>query len=156
VGTTLEEIARHIRDYRAARERSGHDPAAGRVTVMIHTFLGEDVEEVRRIVREPMISYIQTHLNQNESRNDPPGVAPEAMREAKAQLARFAFERYFTSTGLFGTMETGLATVARLTDAGIDEIACLIDFGVDDEIVLHGLSRIDALRRAVQHVHHDT
>ena len=117
---------------------------------MIHTFLGDDVEEVRRTVREPMISYIQTHLNQNESHSGPPGVAPETIREAKARLAEFAFERYFRSTGLFGTVETALPTVARLTEAGIDEIACLIDFGVEDEAVLHGLSYIDALRRAVQ------
>jgi natural product biosynthesis luciferase-like monooxygenase protein len=150
VATTVEDTAEHIRDYRAARASSGHDPATGQVTAMIHTFLGEDVEEVRHIVQEPMISYIQTHLNQNAPRHDPPGVSPEALRETKARLAEFAFERYFRSTGLFGTVDTALATVARLTKTGIDEIACLIDFGVDDEIVLQGLSHIDALRRAVQ------
>ena len=36
-----------------------------------------------------------------------------------------AFERYFTTAGLFGTPETCLATVERLREMGVDEIACL-------------------------------
>ena len=32
---------------------------------------------------------------------------------------------------MFGTPQTCLATVDRLGDLGVDEIACLIDFGVD-------------------------
>jgi natural product biosynthesis luciferase-like monooxygenase protein len=149
VGTTLEEITGLIRRYREARARHGHDPAAGRVTAMIHTFLGDDVEEVRSTVREPMISYLLTHMNQNAATAESYGLSPEALREAQTQMAAFAFERYFQSTGLFGTVQTGLATVARLAEAGIDEIACLIDFGVEDEAVLGGLARIEELSRAV-------
>ena len=47
-----------------------------------------------------------------------------------------AFERYFGTAGLFGTPESCLATVDRLRGLGVDEIACLIDFGVDDDAVL--------------------
>src|SRR6185503_9411380 len=58
-----------------------------------------------------------------------------------------AFERYFASAGLFGTPESCLATVDRLRDLGVDEIACLIDFGVDTDSVLASLPHLDELRR---------
>ena len=44
--------------------------------------------------------------------------------EMNAILAH-AFERYFTTAGLFGTPETCLATVERMRAMGVDEIACL-------------------------------
>ena len=59
-----------------------------------------------------------------------------------------AFERYFGTAGLFGTPESCLAQVDQLRELGVDEIACLIDFGVDDDVVLDALANLDELRRA--------
>ena len=36
--------------------------------------------------------------------------------------------------------------LAQLADAGVDEIACLVDFGVDADTVLDQLDALDALR----------
>ena len=57
-----------------------------------------------------------------------------------------AFERYFKSSGLFGTTEMCLQMVDRLQAIGVDEIACLIDFGVDSESVLQSLPYLDEVR----------
>ena len=35
----------------------------------------------------------------------------------------------------------------RLRSIGVDEVACLIDFGVDTPLVLEGLEKLDELRR---------
>ena len=43
----VDELAEKIRLYRQARADHGHDPAAGQVTVMLHTFIGRDIESVR-------------------------------------------------------------------------------------------------------------
>ena len=59
-----------------------------------------------------------------------------------------AFERYVGSAGLFGTPESCLAQVDHLRSLGVDEIACLIDFGVDQDTVLAALEDLDELRRA--------
>ena len=58
-----------------------------------------------------------------------------------------AFERYFRTSGLFGTPDMCLEMTDRLSDLGVDEIACLIDFGVDADAVLDGLRYLDEVRR---------
>ena len=62
-----------------------------------------------------------------------------------AVIMDHAFERYVGTAGLFGTPESCLATVDRLRELGVDEIACLIDFGVDDDV---GARRARPPRRA--------
>lgn len=147
VATTLDDIAGHVRAYREARARSGHAPEAGRVTMMIHTFLGPSETEVRATVHEPLVQYIETHISQASGHPDAPDAA------GKRSLAEFAFERYYTHNGLFGTPETALPVVDRLLAAGVDEIACLIDFGVEDEAVLQGLPYIGMLRKSALERH---
>jgi hypothetical protein len=58
-----------------------------------------------------------------------------------------AFDRYFLTNGLFGSVDDGVEICAGLQDAGVDELACLIDFGVDNQLVLNGLDRLGELRR---------
>jgi hypothetical protein len=60
-----------------------------------------------------------------------------------------AFDRYFEDAGLFGTVEDGEKVVRRLEEIGVDEVACLIDFGMDPARVMDSLRHLDALRAAV-------
>src|SRR5436305_4891870 len=56
-----------------------------------------------------------------------------------------AFERYYETSGLLGTVSTCLPMVERFKEVGVDEVACLIDFGVDtDEVLasLHALAKL--------------
>src|SRR5262249_47360379 len=48
----------------------------------------------------------------------------------------------FSTSGLFGSMDRCLAMVRRVAAIGVDEIACLIDFGVATDEVLGGLPRL--------------
>ncbi|HEX6291678.1 MAG TPA: MupA/Atu3671 family FMN-dependent luciferase-like monooxygenase, partial [Herpetosiphonaceae bacterium] len=47
LGQSLEDVAEKIRLYRAARAEQGYDPEAGQVTLMLHTYIGEDRAAVR-------------------------------------------------------------------------------------------------------------
>ena len=58
----------------------------------------------------------------------------------------FACARYFGTSALFGTPESCLEMVERLAAIGVDEVACLIDFGVDTEAVLKSLRQLTRLR----------
>ena len=62
-------------------------------------------------------------------------------------ISRHAFDRYFETSGLFGTPQICLRMVHKLRDLGVDEIACLIDFGIDADAVLASLRQLDELRR---------
>lgn len=131
-----EELAYKIACYREARKRNGHDPNQGHVTLMLHTFLGIANDEVKEIVRGPFIEYLRSSADlwQHGSK------ALAEMTEEERQVAlNFAFERYYQTSGLFGTPETCVEKVEQLRVAGVDEIACLIDFGIDPDQVLRAL-----------------
>jgi hypothetical protein len=57
-----------------------------------------------------------------------------------------AFEQYVETRALIGTPDTCLAMVQRLQEIGVDELACLIDFGVEYEATLRSLRHLTALK----------
>jgi natural product biosynthesis luciferase-like monooxygenase protein len=161
LGQTVDEVAGKIALYRAARAAAGHDPAAGRVTLMLHTFVGEDDAEVRELVRQPMKGYLRSSLKlafdfawsfPAFKRPGGPAAKPQDVdlrslpdSEIDAMLD-FAFERYFETSGLFGTPATCARMVERCKRAGVDEIACLLDFGVPTEQALASLPHLNRVR----------
>jgi hypothetical protein len=63
----------------------------------------------------------------------------------KEALVRPAFDRYFSTSGLFGTVADGERFVSRLDDMGVDEVACLVDYGVPAADVLESLEHVALL-----------
>ena len=57
-----------------------------------------------------------------------------------------AVDRYLGTSGLFGTPEGCLQIIEKLKAIGVDEVACLIDFGVDAvaEVVSNDWKFVDA------------
>lgn len=139
VGYSQEELAQLIQLYREARTAHGHDPRAGIVTIMLHTFVGDDDATVKEKVRVPFSSYLRTYFRQYQN--------VEGITEAdKDALMSAAFEKYFESSTLMGAPEKCARLVDSLVGIGVDEIACLVDFGVDADAVLDSLTRLDQLR----------
>ncbi len=141
-------LAANIALYREARARHGHDPAAGRVAVMLHTFLGADAASVREEVRGPYCEYLASNLDLlrrlGESRGR--GASLDAMSPAdRTAFAGFLFDRFAAERGLIGTPEGCLPLVAELRAIGVDEIACLLDFGPATERVLEQLPYVEQL-----------
>jgi hypothetical protein len=54
----------------------------------------------------------------------------------------FAFTRYFEDSGLFGTIEDAVTRVNELKAIGVDEVACLIDYGIEPRVVLEHLKHV--------------
>jgi hypothetical protein len=57
-----------------------------------------------------------------------------------------SFEKYFHLASMLGSYEKCLDLVQRLDAIGVDEIACLIDFGIDEKTVWAGLERLNVVR----------
>jgi natural product biosynthesis luciferase-like monooxygenase protein len=162
VGQTVDELTERIDEYRRVWREAGH-AGRPRVALMIHTYIGEDEPSVRELVRAPMIEYLRTSFDlvkraawsfpTFKQEADREGVSISELLERRPlspeeveQLLEFSFERYYETGSLFGTPESCLSTVERLAAAGVDEIACLIDFGVEQERVLEQLPRLNRLR----------
>lgn len=142
---SFEELELKIRMYRNARKRHGHDPLTGRVSVMFHTFVGETVEEVRSQVRQPMLRYLESSADLwKHGAQKLADLSPEQ----RAVALEYGFERYFDSS-LFGTAATCAAQLARLDQMGVDEVCCLLDFGLDSGQVIDGLHRLNEARQRV-------
>src|SRR5206468_4570036 len=61
-------------------------------------------------------------------------------------LLEHSFNRYFDTSGLFGTPDECADMADTLRLIGVDEIACLIDFGIDTESVLASLEHLNSVR----------
>ena len=153
LGQSLDDLAGKVKTYRQAWTAAGH-PGHGHVTLMVHTLVGPSLERVRDLVRQPLIEYLKTSvdLSARQVGNAAPNLAARASlsEDDVAVLAEHGFHRYFPSSGLFGTVDDCVATAERLRAAGVDEIACLIDFGVPVEDVLESLLLLDKVRHTVQ------
>ncbi len=150
----LALLRRRIALYRDTLEAAGHGRGGGRVAVMLHTFVGPDLEQVRERVRVPMREYLRSAVGL-ENRGAQGGgrisgglkaPAQEIDDEMMDELLDITFERYFDTASLLGTPAKCAAHLERLREAGVDEVACLIDFGLSDAEVLGGLEQLARLR----------
>ena len=140
-----DELGRKIALYRAARAAAGHT-GHGHVTLMLHTYVGQEPDEVRRTVEGPLMRYLADSTDlwaQNASQ-----FATMSPRGRQVAL-QFAFERYLRSQSLCGSVAECTERVKGLASYDVDEIACLIDFGVGEDLLLRSLENVVQLQRTV-------
>ncbi|KQS61263.1 luciferase [Rhizobium sp. Leaf371] len=159
LGQTVEELADKIVIYREELVKSGRNPDDYKVTLMLHTLLGEDREEVRAQARQPMKDYLRSaaalikqYAWAFPAFKKPQGVSQPADIDLQSvspdeldAILEFAFLRYFEDSGLFGTVDDALLRIDQLLAIGVDDIACLVDFGVEQQVVLDRLQPLAAL-----------
>jgi natural product biosynthesis luciferase-like monooxygenase protein len=160
LGQTTKEVAEKIALYRRTWREAGHE-GSGTVTMMVHTFVGDSDDTVREIVREPMKAYLKSAVGlirdaawsfptiKQKSISASGEFTPDSLTpEEMDALLDYAFERYYQSSGLFGSIETSRRFVDGLRDIGVDEVACLIDFGVATDKVLASLPQLAMVTQA--------
>src|SRR5690606_19041101 len=122
----IDDLAEKIARYRAARAAQGHDPAAGRVTVMVHTYVGEDLAATRERGRGPFCAYRTASrgllAGLAHSRGRTVVVAALSERDLD-ELVNFLAGRFYNTRALIGTPESCAPLVAKLHAAGVNEIA---------------------------------
>ncbi|WP_433579420.1 MupA/Atu3671 family FMN-dependent luciferase-like monooxygenase [Nocardia brasiliensis] len=139
----IAELRGKIEAYRSARAAHGHDPRTGHVTLMLHTFLDPDADRVRAVVERPFKEYLRDSVDLWRRGAEPLNNLDAAEQD---RVLDYAFARYFHTSALLGTPEHAATMVAELAAAGVDEIACLVDFGVEPAVVLDGLRHLATLR----------
>jgi phthiocerol/phenolphthiocerol synthesis type-I polyketide synthase E len=146
LGLSWDDLADRIKLYRDERARSGHDPETGIVTVMLHTYLGTGRdEEIRATLREPFNRYLWTHMELVEpyAKSIDPDLRLDELTDGDKQtLLDFAFDRYYESDSLMGGRDRFLERAKRLHRIGVNEAACLIDFGLPAQDMLASLERV--------------
>ncbi|MDT0442958.1 MupA/Atu3671 family FMN-dependent luciferase-like monooxygenase, partial [Streptomyces johnsoniae] len=146
---TVEQLTENIALYRRTRAEHGLDPAAGRVVVLVHTYLDEDAERARAEAYRPFVSYLRSSLALFDQVTNSLGVEVDldnTPEEDVEFLLERAYDRYCASRALIGDEHAAAEAVSRLTAAGADEIACFVDFGVPKDKVLAALPVLDRVR----------
>lgn len=154
MGQDLTTLAGNIARYREAY--AGHHPQrpAGTVSLMLHTYVGREDEDVRSVVRRPMREYLRASValeveadlgggSQSGGRRGPGQRPDPALVD---ELLDLTFERYYETASLLGPAAKVAGFLRELESIGVDEVACLVDFGLPDRDVLDGLVRLALLR----------
>ena len=161
VGRSIGGLAKDIALYRRTWAECGH-AGSGTVAVVVPALVGEGAAEIKRAARDAMSDHLQSHpsLLREAAWDFPPfleaseadGISLESFLddlsgERLDAIIDFAADRYVASHGLFGSQSECLALVERLRQAGVDEIACQIDFACSLSVAIEHLPKLDELRR---------
>ncbi|MDR8414087.1 amino acid adenylation domain-containing protein [Nonomuraea sp. 3-1Str] len=149
---SIGQLAANIALYRRARAEHGLDPAAGRVVVLVHTYMGDDLDRVRQEAYGPFREYLRASLHLLGDLAGSLGIEGDVTRADQQDLEYLldeAYERYRLERALIGTPESCRPIADSLIAAGVDEIACFVDFGLPGERMLAGLPKLSALRDEV-------
>lgn len=136
-GINLEALGAKISLYRAAREEAGFDPDTGIVSLMLHTLVHRDAHTVQAAVEQPFKEYIKSALNVHvqSAKDNKMQRAEEIGEDEKDKILEYSYQRYFKTSAIFGSVGDGKRIVDEAIQVGVNDIACLVDFGVDYDLV---------------------
>ena len=144
LGQSLSELEQKIKAYHRSWRAAGH-AGEGKVTLMLHTFIGDGYGETIKVVEKPFKNYLRSSLDLFRVVIKSFGKdidEKDFSEDDKNSLLDHAFKRYLTDGSLIGTVESCLKILDKVQGIGVDEIACLIDFGVEEQQVLASLPKL--------------
>lgn len=137
-----------------------HCGRRGHITLMAHTFVGENEDAIRTIAQPAMTEYIKVNVEMQKDHTartrDEQGslrktswVNPELSRlseeETQAMIEAQVHNNLRSPLSFIGTLDQCRQKAERLSANGVDEIACLIDFGIGFSEVMASLRRLSEL-----------
>ena len=154
----LKGFLRKAKLYREAIQT--HHGRRGHITLMAHTFVGENDDAIGTIAKPAMAEYIKANLDMQKDHSigtkDQQGslrktswVNPEVSRLSEQQNQELiecqVLNNLHSPLSFIGTIDQCAQQAERLGENGVDEIACLIDFGIGFNDVMASLRRLSAL-----------
>ncbi len=147
---SVDRLAEMIALYRDARQQAGLEPEGGRVAVAMHTFVAGDLDSVRRHSYRPFCDYLKSNAGLVAKLALSRGMTVDVSRLTEHQLDEavdLLYEKFLNGRSLLGTPETCASLVEQLVKIGVNEVACLLDFGPEPDAILGELDSLDRLRR---------
>jgi natural product biosynthesis luciferase-like monooxygenase protein len=143
----LGEFARKAQIYRDAIRT--HHGRHGHITLMIHTFVAESADAIEKISKPAMAEYINVNIGMQQDhdaggRKDG-GFTRLSERERDVLIRTQVRKNICSPLSFIGTLDDCARKGACLKENGVDEIACLIDFGIGLDDVMSGLDRLSLL-----------
>jgi phthiocerol/phenolphthiocerol synthesis type-I polyketide synthase D len=144
----VEDLAEKIALYRRARAEHGFDPETGRVAVALHTYVAATAADVQRDAYRPYVEYLKGNLKLLEKLAQSRNIPIDVSRLSPAELDQaidWVFDKFLRQRSLLGTPDSCLELVTRLEEIGVQEIACLLDFGPTTQAIKNSLPNLREL-----------
>lgn len=143
------ELENRIGIYRRARHAAGLDPLTGVVSLMLHTYVGKShsqaIEKVRPVLTEYLKSFVSQHLSANQANASDKVKTLQSLGSDSEDFIDMVFARYVGTSSLIGDIQQAQTILTRFRDMGVNEVACLVDFGLDTQEVLESLGLLSQL-----------
>jgi len=143
----LKEFVRKAQIYREAIHT--HHGRRGHITLMAHTFAGENDDETKAIARPAMARYIKVNIEMQKDHSlgarENRGFSQVSEREIEVMIRTQVNNDLHSPLSFVGTLDHCAQQAERLNQSGVDEVACLIDFGIGIEDVMASLRRLSVL-----------
>lgn len=152
LGQSAAELKDKIAIYHQALTDNGFDATKGKVTLMLHTYLSDDYDKAMATIEKPFKDYLRTSINLLLPVAQSTGLDTKEDLEAVVDAG---FLRYAKTSALFGTPESCLQLASDMSDIGVTEIGCLIDFGVEDNAVVESFVHIKRFKDLLKHKNTD-
>jgi natural product biosynthesis luciferase-like monooxygenase protein len=150
LGNDPASLTSKITAYRNELTNNSHACGwLGHVVLMMHAYVGSGEAEVKESVRGPMCEYLRSSISLMLASR--PGLTPADLSPQDTEvLVSRAFDNYFEYSSMLGTVSKVRGVAASFSELGVDEIACLIDFGLPTPLVLNGLRQLNVVRESLQ------
>jgi natural product biosynthesis luciferase-like monooxygenase protein len=143
----VDDFSRKIKIYRDAIQKN--HGRRGHVTLMAHTFVAETPEAVRTVARPAMAKYLRTNIGMQQDHSagskDDKGFTRLTEREIDIMIRTQVNNDLHGPLSFVGTLDHCAQQAECLSKRGVDEIACLIDFGIGLDDVIASLGRLSML-----------
>ncbi|MGC5775199.1 amino acid adenylation domain-containing protein [Paenibacillus pabuli] len=155
LGQDIVQLEENIRLYRDTLKQNGFSEDVGKVTLMLHTYIGENLDEVKKTVKGPLCDYIRSSVGLLKNLAQSLSLQ-ENYDQLEEELLEYAFERYWNSSALIGTPETCSKLIEQLRQIDVNEISCLLDFGLTKEQMMTSLQYVTDLKRQFEFTNPDS
>lgn len=143
----LKEFTRKAKIYRDSIQ--AHHGRRGHITLMAHTFVGENAEEIKTIARPAMAKYLKVNIGMQKDHSlgakQSKGFSQISERESEIMINIQVNNDLHSELSFIGTLDQCAHQAEFLSEHEVDEIACLIDFGIGMEDVMASLRRLSTL-----------
>ncbi|HEX3437948.1 MAG TPA: MupA/Atu3671 family FMN-dependent luciferase-like monooxygenase [Pseudacidobacterium sp.] len=144
---SLSDFIRKTQLYRDAIQT--HHGRRGHVTLMAHTFAAEDHDEIKALARPAMAAYLKLNVDMQKDHSvgskQHAGFSQVSEREREILVRNQVNNDLHGPLSFVGTLDQCSQQAECLNKSGVDEIACLIDFGIGFESVMGSLKRLATL-----------
>lgn len=139
LGQSLEQLEDNIKIYQKALIDNGYSIADKKITLMIHTYIDSSEESALSISEKPFKSYLKSSVKLMEPLANELGLDLDTQTD---ELIDIAYKKFSKSNTLIGSPESCQNMLFNIQRIGVTEVACLVDFGVENDKVLSGLEKI--------------